>query len=142
MCNDFHGKDKAAGARPANDLRLVRQVLKKSQSELASLLGISTRAVQSYEQGWRPIPPNVLRLSWLLLSLDRQKSSGPVKPCWKVNDCTKDDREKCAVYEFQAGNVCWLISDMWYHGEKLASADRKMKKCLQCPVIKRWLPRR
>ena len=39
----------------------MRHYLKKSQNELARLLGISTRAVQSYEEGWRNIPSSAER---------------------------------------------------------------------------------
>jgi DNA-binding XRE family transcriptional regulator len=33
----------------------IRHYLDKTQSELAGLLCVSTKAIQSFEQGWRPI---------------------------------------------------------------------------------------
>ncbi|MDH4317770.1 MAG: helix-turn-helix domain-containing protein, partial [Desulfobulbaceae bacterium] len=37
----------------------ARAKLGKTQKELAELLGISLKAVQSYEQGWRSVPLHV-----------------------------------------------------------------------------------
>jgi len=34
----------------------IRSGLEKTQDQLAQLLGISIKAVQSFEQGWRNIP--------------------------------------------------------------------------------------
>ena len=39
----------------------IRRHLKKTQKELARLLCVSPKAVQSFEQGWRKIPANVER---------------------------------------------------------------------------------
>ena len=35
---------------------LIRKKLNKTQRELAELLGVSIKAVHSYEQGWRTVP--------------------------------------------------------------------------------------
>jgi len=79
---------------PFADLRRVRGLLGKSQSEMAALLGISTRAVQSYEQGWRPSPAYQFQagdLCWLF----------PPSPCSELRGASWEDRiavcEKCAV---------------------------------------------
>lgn len=39
----------------------LRAKLGKTQKALAELLGVSLKAVQSYEQGWRAIPMHVER---------------------------------------------------------------------------------
>ena len=62
-------------------LRSVREALSKSQSDLAVLLGVSVRAVQSYEQGWRHTPLDVQKLALLLLYLQRRNGSPPQPPC-------------------------------------------------------------
>ncbi len=46
----------------AEELRHIRYRLGFSQSELAEELGVSLRAVQSWEQGWRKIPANAALL--------------------------------------------------------------------------------
>ena len=40
-------------------VRSLRDELDRSQREMAEILGVSTKAVQSYEQGWRQTPPHV-----------------------------------------------------------------------------------
>lgn len=45
----------------------IRAHLKKTQREMAALLGISLKAVESYEQGWRRIPANIERIAYFLL---------------------------------------------------------------------------
>ena len=44
----------------------ARKVLDKTQKQLAELLGISIKAVHSYEQGWRKIPSHVERQVFFL----------------------------------------------------------------------------
>jgi DNA-binding transcriptional regulator YiaG len=46
----------------------IRQGLAKTQAELARLLCVSPRAVQSYEQGWRDIPAGIERQLLFILS--------------------------------------------------------------------------
>lgn len=46
----------------AEELRLMRRRLGYSQAGLAGELGVSIRAVQSWEQGWRRIPAHVALL--------------------------------------------------------------------------------
>lgn len=47
----------------------IRENLGKTQKQMSYLLGISLKAVQSFEQGWRSIPAYVERLSLFLLTL-------------------------------------------------------------------------
>ena len=57
----------------------VREALGRSQSQLADMLGVSVRAVQSYEQGWRTCPPNLQKLLGVLMSLTKAQK-GRKKP--------------------------------------------------------------
>jgi len=43
------------------EFSLFRKKLQKTQKELAQLLGTSLKAIHSYEQAWRTIPPHVER---------------------------------------------------------------------------------
>ena len=45
----------------------LRAKLGKTQKSLAELLGVSLKAVQSYEQGWRSIPIHVERQLFFLV---------------------------------------------------------------------------
>ena len=43
-------------------LKEIRARLEMTQVEFADSLGITLRALQSYEQGWRKVPNTVIRL--------------------------------------------------------------------------------
>lgn len=46
----------------ADQLKKIRARLGLTQSQLAEKLGVSSKAVQSWEQGWRPVPGPVEKL--------------------------------------------------------------------------------
>ena len=46
----------------------ARTKLDKTQKEMAQLLGVSVKAIYSYEQGWRSIPTHAERQVFFLLS--------------------------------------------------------------------------
>jgi DNA-binding XRE family transcriptional regulator len=49
----------------------IRQHLGKTQNQMARILGVSPKAVQSFEQGWRNIPVHIERQILLILALKR-----------------------------------------------------------------------
>ena len=53
-----------------------RKRLNKTQKQMAQLLGVSIKAVHSYEQGWRSVPAHAERQMFLLIS--RMRGSGKV----------------------------------------------------------------
>ncbi len=57
--------------------KTVREELKLSQAGFADLLGVSTRAVQSWEQGWRT-PSSVLQESILLALIAWRQGDRPI----------------------------------------------------------------
>ena len=85
-----------------------RKKLNKTQKELSQLLGTSLKAVHSYEQGWRNIPPHIERQIFFLLKTI-QDSHGAEKACWTVKKCPAHVRKTCPAWEFQSGNLCWFI---------------------------------
>ena len=54
----------------------IRRHLGKTQLQMAQLLGISLKAIQSFEQGWRNIPVHIERQVLFLLA---SKKSLPQK---------------------------------------------------------------
>lgn len=124
------------------NLRTLRAALGKSQSEMALLLGVSVRAVQSYEQGWRPCPPYVQKLTGLLMFLQHRKANPDISPCWEVKNCDSEKREKCAAFQFGSGEFCWLVtgSNCNCDTTQPRSWQSKMVKCTKCPVMTSWLP--
>jgi DNA-binding XRE family transcriptional regulator len=53
----------------------ARQYLGKTQSQTAQLLGISLKAIQSFEQGWRNIPVHIERQVLFLLASSRLRKN-------------------------------------------------------------------
>ncbi len=122
------------------DLRAIRSLMGKSQSQMARLMGISTRAVQSYEQGWRGAPPAVQKHAMLLLYLHRRRSGIPARPCWEVCECGEDVRRDCPAYLLQEGHLCWLATGNRLPGMKgRASWPAKAHQCEKCPAMRERL---
>jgi len=117
----------------------ARQYLGKTQSQMAQLLGVSSKAIQSFEQGWRNIPVHIERQLLFLLAC---KKSPPRKerPCWVIRKCLMEIRQNCPAWEFQVGNLCWFINGTICQGRTQESWQKKMKICRQCKVFRTMLP--
>lgn len=114
----------------------IRRNFGKSQLQISQLLGVSLKAVQSFEQGWRNIPVHVERQLLHLLAL-RQNTNRKGDPCWVLQKCSKEIRENCPAWEFKAGLFCWCICGTICHGKVQNSWQKKMKICRRCEVFKR-----
>jgi len=112
----------------------IRHSLGKTQEELARLLCVSPKAIQSFEQGWRSIPASAERQLLFLLSLKRSSNKN-TKPCWEITNCPNDWRENCAAWEFNAGHFCWFINGTLCHGECQDNWEKKIEVCQQCEVF-------
>ena len=112
----------------------ARKKLNKTQKQLAELIGVSIKAVHSYEQGWRSIPSHVERQIFFLLSRLRSEDKKP-KPCWIVKKCPASRRKKCPAWEFQAGELCWFINGTICECQAKKSWKDKMSICRQCEVL-------
>ena len=122
-----------------DDIKSIRHTLEKSQPQLARMLGISTRALQSYEQGWRNTPAHVLKLAGVLLTLKRRKDDGPRKPCWDIRGCAPEDRADCPVYELRAPEFCWLIGGVRCTPQDNRSWEEALRNSATCPVMEQLL---
>ncbi len=113
----------------------IRYSLEKTQDQLAELLGISLKAVQSFEQGWRNIPVHTERQLLFLLVLKRSygKRNGS---CWVIRKCPVEIKQKCPAWEFQAGHLCWFINGTICQGRVHESWQKKMEICRQCEVFR------
>lgn len=123
----------------AKDLSRIRHYLGKTQDQIATLMGISSKAIQSFEQGWRDIPPYVERQLLLLLSLKSVRDE-VIRPCWEVLECPLEWRENCAAWEFNAGNFCWLINGTFCHGRKQENWEKKIELCRECEMYTSMIP--
>ena len=126
-----------------NDFTRVRRHLEKTQSQMAQLLGISLKGIQSFEQGWRGVPATAERELLILLGL-RTALIARKRPCWAVKECPEENRRRCPVWEFGAGNICWFMNGTLCQGKPPSSWDEKSKICRKCEVFQSVfdLPRR
>lgn len=112
----------------------LRSKLGKTQKALAELLGVSLKAVQSYEQGWRAIPVHVERQLYFLTV--NQRRDGQVrrsKDCWTIKKC--EHKKECPAWEFQAGHLCWFLSGTQCECTADKNWKDKMAICRNCEVL-------
>lgn len=114
-----------------------RRKLKKTQQQMADLLGVSIKAIHSYEQGWRPVPPAVERQLFFLLS--RHKTRRPDADCWDVKKCPPRRRENCPAWEFRSGLLCWFVNGTHCRGTSQNTWKDKMAVCRSCRIFKKLL---
>ena len=106
---------------------------------MAQLLGISTKAVQSYEQGWRSIPIHAERQILFLISR-RRGNNKKRKQCWAIKECSVDINKKCPAWEFRAGDLCWIINGTMCCSGACKEWKDKIKCCRSCEVLTPLLP--
>ena len=112
----------------------ARSKLDKSQKEMSQLLGVSVKAIYSYEQGWRSIPAHAERQVFFLLSRKRGgRKLG--KPCWVIKKCAPKRRKQCPAHEYNAGRFCWLVNGTICECKAQKSWKEKMKICRECSVL-------
>ena len=121
------------------NLKVIRKELGKSQSELARLLSVSVRAVQSYEQGWRPTPSYVLKIAMVQLFIYKRKDHVKLSPCWKIRNCGPELTSTCEAYQNEVGDLCWLVTGTNCNGKVLDTWDDKFALCKECDVMRLWL---
>ncbi len=112
----------------------ARARLRKTQKELAALLGVSLKAVQSYEQGWRSVPLHVERQIYFLL-VNQRSDDRKVKrkDCWRAKKCRR--KHECPAWEFQAGHLCWFLSGTRCECAADKNWKDKMEICRDCEIL-------
>lgn len=113
----------------------IRYKLQKTQKQIAELLGLSLKAVQSFEQGWRNIPVHVERQMLFLWAM-KKKGEGVQRTCWEIRQCPADQRPNCPAWEFHCGHLCWFINGTICRGKPMKSWQKKIKICQKCEVFK------
>ena len=121
-----------------DEFKKIRVKLNKTQKEMASVLGVSIKAVHSYEQGWRKIPHHVERQMLFLLSRMFLDSDKPPEKCWDILKCPDEKRKKCPAWEFKAGDMCWFINGTICSGKAHKSWAEKIEECRSCRVFKNF----
>ena len=116
----------------------LRKTLEKTQKQMAALLGVSLKAVHSYEQGWRSVPAHVERQLFFMVASKTDKLKGR-KPCWTIKKCPPERKKQCPAFEFHAGKLCWFINGTVCDGTVQKDWKRKMEICRSCEVLSSML---
>lgn len=116
---------------------IIRKKLRRTQKQLAELLGVSLKAIHSYEQGWRKIPLHIERQLWFLIYQKKHDKGEEVQPCWERKSCTLKDG--CPAWEFQCGDMCWFICGTKCECTKEIDVRDKMVICRKCPILRALL---
>lgn len=114
------------------EFALARKKLGKTQKQLAELLGMSLKAIHSYEQGWRSIPNHIERQLFFLLSSQR-RNDATREMCWDRKKCER--KKECPAWEFQAGHLCWFLCGTLCDCTSENSCKEKMEICKKCEVL-------
>ncbi len=118
-------------------VRQIRRALGMTQAAEAQALGVSIRAIQSYEQGWRKVPISVVVQLLVLLAAYRL-SAVDGKPCWEVTGCPPNRRKQCPSSK-TGGRLCWFVSGRMCGGDNPDERNGDFGPCLQCPVVQQLL---
>ncbi len=119
--------------------RVVRKELGLSQVGFADLLGVSTRAVQSWDQGWRK-PSLALQKSILLALIAwRQGDNFGAQMCWDAKNCSQATRERCLAYRARQGHLCWFMTGNICEGRHVRKWSDKMAFCGECTFFQALL---
>jgi len=112
--------------------REIRLELGLSQGDLAALLGVSKRAVQSYEQKWRRPSEMVERALMLVLLARRNGAEFSAKRCWEHKECLPEIRSRCAAYVSRQGHLCWFLTGTLCEGQTMKTWKAKWAQCIEC----------
>ncbi len=102
---------------------------------MAELLGVSKKAVESYEQGLRNIPVNIERIVYFLLFKLNMEKFKENKLCWEDKECPPSIRENCVAWIAKEGFFCWFITGKVCAGEKLHS-PQTINSCFNCSFFR------
>lgn len=118
----------------------IRAILGRTQKEMAVALGISEKAVQSYEQGWRNVPVRTMIQLLVLLALYRRQTMDDI-PCWEIRKCDSQVRESCASFQVGRGQFCWFIGIPSCRPPTPLEPTNSVLHCMGCPVVQRLFSR-
>ena len=119
----------------------IRAELGLTQRDFAQLLGVSVRAVHSYEQRWRTPSPSVQRMLLLLRITHRRGTALKKLVCWKEKACAPDCRKQCIAYGSRQGHLCWFLTGTICSGTPARTWAEKWRRCSRCTFMKKLLRR-
>ncbi len=118
----------------SKEFKTFRKRLNKTQRQVAQLLGVSIKTVNSYEQGWRAIPAQVERQMFFLISRIRENNKD-LEPCWVIKKCLHEIKKQCPAWEFNSGYFCWIINGTMCCSGACTEWKDKIECCRSCEVL-------
>lgn len=119
------------------EFKQLRELMQWTQAEAAHFLGVSKKAVESYEQGWRKAPDALWKEFLLIIALKRGYPNG-YKRCYEVMRCSPAVREACFCARNMRGLFCWATCQATCM-RHLGGQGQTIKDCLHCPVARQFL---
>jgi DNA-binding XRE family transcriptional regulator len=121
------------------DMRAIREELGMSQSELALTLGISSRTVQSCEQGWRKTGQALEKSLIMLLIVHRNGPRLHEMKCWEMHQCPEEKCSTCLAFKAKQGYICWFLPGIRCGCRLIRGWENKKLAYRQCPFFKQLL---
>lgn len=132
-------KDKGEKNKPlmaSENVKLIRKKMGLTQAAVAQALGVSIRAIQSYEQGWREVPTHIM-VQLLVLAAAHHTGASERAACWDVTRCPPERQAVCPCRRTD-GRLCWLVSGR-VCAAPTSSGPNDIERCMECAVIKQIL---
>lgn len=117
------------------NLKSIREFLGESQRVFSGDLGVSLKALQSYEQGGRRIPGDVEKRVLFYLSILNRKHNCRTRHCWQIRRCDASVRHRCFAWKLGAGRECWYISGNMCRSVRMRDWREKRDLCLRCDAF-------
>jgi DNA-binding XRE family transcriptional regulator len=117
-------------SRDSEIVKKIRHKVGMTQAAIAQALGVSIRAIQSYEQGWRDVPTHIM--VQLLVLAAAYHTKGERKSCWEIRGCSPEAKANCPCCKTD-GKLCWLVS-----GRKcspVSEGHNNLEACMDCAVV-------
>jgi len=107
---------------------------------MAGLLGISLKAAQSFEQGWRKVPFHIERHLLFIIARSHGAWRGKRQKCWTARNCPKKRKSHCPAWELKLGHLCWFINGTFCQGAAQESWEKKKEACRKCDMFLSVMP--
>ncbi|MDD2599267.1 MAG: helix-turn-helix domain-containing protein [Kiritimatiellae bacterium] len=120
----------------SESVKQIRKHARLTQSAVAQALGVSIRAIQSYEQGWREVPTHIM-VQLLVLAAAHHTGASERAACWDVTRCPPERQALCPCRRTD-GRLCWLVSGRLCAAPS-TSGPKDVQRCMECSVIKQIL---
>ena len=103
---------------------VFRKKLNKTQKQMANLLGVSIKAIHSYEQGWRSVPPHVERQMFFLLARKRGVIKTQ-KPCWTVKKCPAKQKKNVLHGSFKPESFAGSLTAPFVAAKRMKNGKKR-----------------